>query len=154
MSTALVRAIETLRLIPMAPRCIDAGRIGAALSARGLSCSRHWVVELLNQLSASYPLERRDGSKPHGGSWPRGPMPPVLPQLDVATATLLVLADRHLRSVIPEALSADLDPMMEAGHRLLSGLSGRLDPCEVKGPPNLRRWVADEIAELGRVYDG
>jgi hypothetical protein len=110
MSDALLRHWHLLRALPRAPRKTTTAQIEARLRGAGFPIDRRSIERDLHKLSATFPLECDDRSRPFGWSWARDAEAFDLPGMDPQTALVLQLAGAHLRPLLPPSDLARLEP--------------------------------------------
>lgn len=157
MKDPLLRNLELLRLLPRAPRRIDAASLEHRLRALGFRTTRRMIQRDLVALAAQYPIDCIEGGKPYGWAWSADAAPPVVPSLDVPTALLYRLAELHLAELLPAGVRAALAPHFLAAGRLLGAASDdvesladrvRLVPSGFAGrPPAVDEGVLTAVTE-------
>ena len=124
MPDTILRHWQMLRLVPRAPRKASTAMIEAALADRGFDIDRRSIQRDLMKLSAVFPLECDNRTKPFGWSWSREAAPFDMPGLDLHTALAFRLADQHLRHLLPSTTRAYLAPHFDRAAAVLDELRG------------------------------
>jgi predicted DNA-binding transcriptional regulator YafY len=106
-----------LRAMPRAPRQKTAAELSADLAKEGIDVSRRTVERDLQNLSARFPLVVDDSSKPFGWSWMRDANIEFTPRLSIPQGIALLLAQAHLRPLLPDSLMRELMPIFELARR-------------------------------------
>ena len=153
MSDALLRHWHLLRALPRAPRKTTTAQIEARLIAAGLPIDRRSIERDLHKLSATFPLECDDRSRPYGWSWARDAEAFDLPGMDPQTALVMQLAGDHLRPLLPPADLERLAPFFEQARAQLQAEAGTRAAWASAvrvvhtGPPLLPPRVSSEALE-------
>ena len=124
MSDALLRHWHLLRALPRAPRKTTTAQIEARLRGAGFPIDRRSIERDLHKLSATFPLECDDRSRPFGWSWARDAEAFDLPGMDPQTALVLQLAGAHLRPLLPPSDLARLEPFFAQAKAQLDAEAG------------------------------
>ena len=112
----LSRQLAMLRGIPRAPRKVATAVLEASLREAGHSVSRRTIERDLHALASRFPLGLDDRSKPYGWYWMKDARIEFLPELSLPQAVALLLAQEHLKPLLPRRLHAELaDLFFEAG---------------------------------------
>lgn len=117
----LSRQWVMLQAIPRSPRKATAADLESRLRDEGFAVSRRTLERDLQALSARFPLELDDRSKPYGWSWAKNAQFEFLPKLTSPQAIALLLARTHLRDLLPQPMNAELTPIFDAATQALSG---------------------------------
>ncbi|SKB32877.1 Predicted DNA-binding transcriptional regulator YafY, contains an HTH and WYL domains [Luteibacter sp. 22Crub2.1] len=97
--------------MPRAPRQKTVAELSADLAKEGIEVSRRTVERDLQNLSARFPLVADDSSKPFGWSWMRDANIEFTPRLSIPQGIALLLAQVHLRPLLPDSLMRELMPI-------------------------------------------
>ncbi|MSP72430.1 MAG: WYL domain-containing protein [Myxococcales bacterium] len=157
MADVLLRQWQMLRLLPRAPRKTDAGSLERKLVDAGFEIDRRSIQRDLIALSASFPIECDNRSKPYGWSWSRDGVPFDLPAMDVQAALAFRVAAQHLEHLLPSSTRAHLEPYFKQARAQLSRAPGGLAdwPGSViaihAGPPLLTPRVDSKVLEAVHV---
>lgn len=153
MADTLLRQWAMLRLIPRAPRKIDATRLERLLSEEGFAVNLRSIQRDLNTLSTRFPLHCDMRSKPFGWSWDADAVLYV-PGMDPPTALTFALAERFLSHVLPPSTLR----LMEPHFRQARGVLDHIDhpgmahwPEKVRILPRGLKLLAPEIDQ--RIMD-
>ena len=123
MSDTLYRYILMLRLIPRAPRKVDAGMIQSRLlDDYNIRITRRSVQRDLNKLSAWFPIIG-DQNKPSGWSWMKNADGLDIPALDPHAALTFQLVGEFLAPLLPRPTLSHLEPHLKRAREVLRGLS-------------------------------
>jgi predicted DNA-binding transcriptional regulator YafY len=114
------RQWSLLRLIPRAPWRTTAGELCEALGKQGIEVSRRTVERDLQSLSTRFPLIADETSKPFGWCWMRDANFEFTPKLSVPQGITLLLAQSHLRTLLPDSLMRELAPIFDMARQELS----------------------------------
>lgn len=101
-------ALELLRRIPR-NRKVTAKELHEQLTDTELGRDLRTVQRQLEMLSEHFEIERDDRSKPYGYSWKERARGMALPMLTEQESLLLMLAEQHLRSLLPASLMKSMD---------------------------------------------
>ncbi len=112
-----------LRLVPRAPRKVDAATLQSQLEARGFYVDRRSIQRDLVKLSGHFALVVDERSKPFGWSWALDATPFDIPGMDLHTALAFNLAGEHLNRLLPHATFDHLRPHFERARHVLDNLS-------------------------------
>lgn len=118
MKSTLLRQWFMLRKIPRSPRVIGTGELVALLSAAGFTIDLRTVQRDLNNLSEVLPIAS-DQHKPQGWSWLRDAGQFDVPGLEPQAALAFLMAEAHLRSVLPTSTLESLRPWFDTAHGVL-----------------------------------
>ncbi|WP_222948138.1 helix-turn-helix transcriptional regulator [Thauera sedimentorum] len=116
----ILRHWQLLRLLPRYPQKITAQELKQALAVHGFDTTERTVQRDLMDLSSAFPLVVDERAKPYGWSWQREARSFDLPGLSVAEALTWVLAEQHLRSLLPAGIVEHLQPQFQAARSRLS----------------------------------
>lgn len=120
MADAIARQQAMLRHVPRAPAKVTAGEVTQRLRDDGYDVSKRTVERDLQSLSDAFPLVLDESSKPYGWSWMKDAHFDFLPRLTISQAVALTLARAHLRTLLPQGMQKDLQPIFNAAERELS----------------------------------
>lgn len=121
-----------LRMIPRYPFKITATQIAGRLSGEGFTTSKRTIERDLHELSRTFPLMLDARTKPFGWSWQKDAPAFDLPGLGEHEALMLMMVERHLKSLLPHATLDVLAPYIKAAAK-------RLDAGTDQGNPS--GWV-------------
>lgn len=111
-------AVELLRRIPR-HRKVTAAELHRQLKDAGIERDIRSIQRLLETLSAHLQIERDDRSKPYGYRWVEHADALVVPNLAPQESLLLLLAEQHLRNLLPARLMKSLDGFFTQARRNL-----------------------------------
>lgn len=114
------RQWSLLRLIPRTPWRISAAELCDSLVKQGIEVSRRTVERDLQALSSRFPLAADETSKPFGWYWPRDVNFDYAPKLSVSQGIALLLAQLHLRTLMPDSLMRELAPVFDLANQELA----------------------------------
>lgn len=118
-------ALELLKRIPR-DRKITARELFEQLTAAGFNRDRRTVERQLVELTQQFDIERDDSSKPYGYKWKERAKGLAVPNLTEPESLLLVLAEKHLASLLPTEVLRTLAPFFQqANSNLASHHDGR-----------------------------
>jgi predicted DNA-binding transcriptional regulator YafY len=118
----LLRQWQTLRFIPRHPRRITAGELCSRLEKEGFNVVKRTVERDLQSLTLIFPLVSDERSKPYGWSWQKDAPAFDLPGLSNSEAITLLLAQEHLRTLLPASTIAQLQPYFTLAGQKLSAM--------------------------------
>lgn len=101
-------AIELMRRIPRG-RKISAVELHEQITNAGLQRDLRSIQRQLEMLSKYFEIERDDRNKPYGYSWKQASKGLGLPILSEQESLLLMLAQQHLKGLLPASLMQSLD---------------------------------------------
>jgi len=116
----LARQWLLLSILPRAPQRTTAGEIAQRLVHEGHPVSKRSVERDLQTLSALFPIESDERSKPYGWSWQRDAPSFNLPGMSSLQAVVLLTAQSHLQGLLPANQLAELQPLFHQARRTLS----------------------------------
>lgn len=119
-SQTLARQWTMLQSIPRAPMKVTAAELAAKLEVEGFSISRRTIERDLHTLSSRFPLILDDRTKPYGWSWAKNANFEFMPRLSTSQAVALLLAQAHLRPLLPISMGKDLAPVYDAARKVLA----------------------------------
>lgn len=129
---ALFRQWHMLRRVPRYPQKVTAQDIRRGLVESGFDITERSIQRDLNDLSEIFPLFCDDREKPYGWSWQKDAASFDLPGLSVPEALTLVMAEQHLRNLLPAPMVDQLQPYFKAARKRLD-----LEPTPHRG----RSWL-------------
>lgn len=149
----LYRQWLMLRLLPRAPARTTAGELAQRIAAEGLVVSKRSIERDLQALGDVFPIVCDDRSKPFGWSWARDAPSFGLPGMTPAQALVMLMANEHLRGLLPAGLLDELRPFVTQARQTLdikrsgSGLSVWPDCVAVvpSGPPLTPPEVSPDV---------
>lgn len=112
-----------LRSLPRATVRITAGELTRRLENAGYAVTKRTVERDLQALSAQFPIEMDDRSKPYGWAWQRDAPSFDLPGMTPLQAAVLLTADTHLRSLLPAHQLKELRPYMDQARRTVLAIN-------------------------------
>ncbi len=107
LETVLI-ALEVLRRIPRS-RKVSAMEIQVQLANAGLKRDLRTVQRQLEMLTRHFDIERDDRSKPYGYRWKEQARGLSVPTLNERESLLLMLAESHLKNLLPASLMKSMD---------------------------------------------
>jgi predicted DNA-binding transcriptional regulator YafY len=119
----LLRHWQTLRRVPRYPRKVTATEICEHLLGEGYSVGKRTVERDLQALSLIFPLTLDDRSKPYGWSWAQDAAGFDLPGMSVSESLTVMMAHKHLRSVMPASTLKQMAPYFRQAEQTLSTLT-------------------------------
>lgn len=154
----VVLAIELLRRIPRG-RKISARELHAQLHDAGIERDLRTIQRQLEMLSEHFEIERDDRNKPYGYRWLEHAKVLAVPNLMPQESLLLLLAEEHLKNLLPSRLMKSLDGFfVQARRNLGPESSARLErewPEKVRVvatsqpllPPKIAPGVFETVSE-------
>ena len=151
-------ALELLHRIPRG-RKVTAAELHAQLRSAGIERELRSIQRLLEALSTRLQIERDDSSKPYGYRWKEQARALAVPNLTAQESLLLLLAQEHLRNLLPTRLMNGMAGFFEQARRNLGpDTDARLErqwPRKVRVvatsqpllPPEINRAVFDTVSE-------
>lgn len=119
-SETIHRHWEMLRLIPRAPRKIDAAAIEHLLLQQGIETHRRSIQRDLESLSQVFlGLQCDKKTKPYGWSWDGNTPMLEIPVMSVSSAVTFELLRAHLAQVLPRATFKSLGPHFTRAREVL-----------------------------------
>jgi predicted DNA-binding transcriptional regulator YafY len=110
-----------LRLVPRAPRQIEAARLEDLLAQEGIEITRRSVQRDLEHLAAAFPgLKCNRKSKPYGWSWSDEAPLLEIPAMGLASAVTFELLRRYLSLALPRTTLRTLEPHFSRAHDALA----------------------------------
>jgi predicted DNA-binding transcriptional regulator YafY len=129
---ALFRQWHMLRRVPRYPQKITVQDIRRGLVESGFDITERSIQRDLNELSEVFPLLCDDREKPFGWSWQKDAASFDLPGLSVPEALTLVMAEQHLRDLLPAPMVDQLQPYFKSARKRLD-----VEPTPHRG----RSWL-------------
>lgn len=153
-------ALELLRRIPRG-RKVTATELQGQLEDAGFERDLRSIQRLLEQLSDHLEIERDDSSKPYGYRWKEHARALAVPNLTPQESLLLLLAQKHLRNLLPAQLVNSMAGFFEQAQRNLGpGSNATLErqwPAKVRTvadthnqpllPPKLQPGVFETVSD-------
>jgi predicted DNA-binding transcriptional regulator YafY len=115
----LARQWLLLSALPRSPQRTTAGEIAQRLAHEGHPVSKRSVERDLQTLSAAFPIESDERSKPFGWSWQRDAPSFNLPGMSSLQAVVLMTAQVHLKELLPANQLDELKPLFAQARRTL-----------------------------------
>ncbi len=104
----LLLALELLKRIPR-NRKISAPELHAQLNEAGLTRDLRTIQRQLEVLTSHFDIERDDRNKPYGYRWKERAAGMSVPMLSRQESLLLMLAENHLKNLLPASLMKSMD---------------------------------------------
>ena len=151
-------AVELLRRIPRG-RKVTASELHQQLVDAGIERDLRTIQRQLEVLSEHFEIERDDSSKPYGYRWLEQAKALAVPNLTPQESLLLLLAEEHLRNLLPARLMKSMDGFFGQARRNLGPDSkAQLErewPSKVRVvatsqpllPPKLEAGVFEKVSE-------
>ncbi|MBC8386266.1 MAG: WYL domain-containing protein, partial [Gammaproteobacteria bacterium] len=118
---AAVRQLLMVQRIPAYPRKVSSAELMQYLEGEGFSVNLRTVQRDLNMLSSVLPLEVDDRNKPHGWFF-RKDRVISLPGMNLSTALTFLLAQKHLRVMLPPSVISSIQPYFDEASKVIQGL--------------------------------
>lgn len=119
----LKRQWHMLRMIPRAPRHITAAELCERLAQRDITVGKRTIERDLQNLLGTFPLDVDETARPFLWSWHKDANFDFMPRLSVPQGMALLLAQQHLKSLLPAATQRELQPLFQmARQELASGV--------------------------------
>lgn len=146
----MLLAVELLRRIPRHGK-VTATELQQQLAGAGIERSLRTIQRQLEMLTAHFPLERDERSKPYGYRWMPEARPLTIPGLTLQESLLLRLAEEHLRNLLPVRLMQSMEGFFSQARQNL-GPSGpdspeRAWPDKVRVVATSQPLLAPQIAK-------
>ena len=120
-------SIELLRRIPRSGK-ISTPELHRQLAEAGFARDIRSIQRLLESLSAHFDIERDDRSKPYGYRWKSNSKGLAVASLNAQESMLLMMAQEHLRYLLPSRLMKSMDGYFkQAQQNLATGHHARLE---------------------------
>lgn len=151
-------AVELLRRIPRG-RMVTASELHRQLKDAGIDRDLRTIQRQLEMLSEHFEIERDERSKPYGYRWLEQAKALAVPNLTPQESLLLLLAEEHLKHLLPARLMKSMDSFFAQAHRNLGPESNaRLErewPRKVRVvettqpllPPKIASGVFEAVSE-------
>jgi predicted DNA-binding transcriptional regulator YafY len=127
---ALIRQWEMLMRLPSGPPGITATELTVFLETRGFEISKRTVERDLDHLSVPFCIACNDISKPYGWYWRNRQ---EFPSIEIFDAACLILAEDHLKSILPESMQATLEERLTLARKKLSKFPEHAFVCWIQG---------------------
>lgn len=115
-------AVELMRRIPRG-RKITASELHGQLKAAGMERELRTIQRQLEVLSEHFEIERDDSSKPYGYRWLEQARALAVPNLTPQESLMLLLAEEHLKNLLPSRLMKSMDGFFGQARRNLGPTS-------------------------------
>ena len=142
MSDTAVRYLTMLRMVPRYPNAITTSELAARLADREFGVTMRSIQRDLEKLSAYFPLQVDEDSRPYRWSFDREATLDVTPAIDLPAALTFELARAYLSPVLPPRALAHLKPHFNEAHKSL-----------LKGSNPLGKWP-DRVRVINRGLSG
>ena len=116
----LARQWLMLSSLPRAPQRTTAAEMAQRLAHQGHPVSKRSVERDLQALSALFPIESDERSRPFGWSWQRDAPSFNLPGMSSLQAVVLLTAQIHLQGLLPANQLSELQPLFQQARRTLT----------------------------------
>ena len=134
LDTALLM-VELLRRIPRG-RKVTTGELHQQLKSAGFDRDLRTIQRQLEILSEHFDIERDERSKPYGYRWLERAQGLAVPRLTPQESLLLLLAQEHLKNLLPARLMQSMDGFFTQARRNLGDSQGQgADPARLE-----REW--------------
>lgn len=111
-------AVELLRRIPRGHK-VTASELHRQLKDAGIERDLRTIQRQLEMLSEHFEIERDDRSKPYGYRWLEYARPLAVPNLTPQESLLLLLAEEHLKNLLPARLMKAMEGFFVQARRNL-----------------------------------
>ncbi len=152
---SLARLLELLSALPTG-RSAAPSELRQALADRGYAVDTRTVQRDLRLLQQHFAIDCDERSKPHGWRWRSMTARQAVQGLSTPEALSLVLADQHLRAVLPASWSSSLDDLFAQARHALDGLAPAAPSrwaAKVRVIPNGLSQRAPRMAEPGAMSE-
>jgi predicted DNA-binding transcriptional regulator YafY len=151
-------ALELLRRIPR-KRKVTASELHRQLREAGLMRDLRTIQRLLEQLSEHFEIERDDRTKPYGYRWKERAEGFSVPSLGAQESLILLLAEQHLRNLLPQSLLKSMVGFFAQAQSNLGPLSSArrerewlrkvrvVSTTQPLLPPKVKPGVFDEVSQ-------
>ena len=120
-------ALELLRRIPRNGK-IDSTQLHKQLIEAGFDRDKRTIQRQLEILSEHFDIERDDRNKPYGYRWLSHAKGFSIPNLSAQESLLLMLAEEHLKNLLPSRLMKSMEGFFaQARHNLAPGTNAKLE---------------------------
>lgn len=120
----LARQWLMLNVLPRAPQRITAGEVVQRLAHEAHPVSKRSVERDLQALSAVFPIECDERSRPFGWSWQRDAPSFNVPGMSSLQAVVLLTAHTLLQGLLPANQLVELQPLFQQARRTLTAVTG------------------------------
>ncbi len=156
---AFFRFWHTLRQVPRYPNKATVHDIADGLKSLGVNVSVRTIQRDLMDLARLFPIIVDDRSRPYGWSWAREAKCYDFPGLTSEEALLWVMAETHLKHLLPNSVLDSLSPMFRSARSRLcspSGTGGKevwfdkvrvVSPGQALIPPEVDQQVQRVVTE-------
>jgi len=154
---AVRRQWALLRHLPRSPRKIEARKLWQLLRAEGFLEDERTIQRDLQKLSALFPLQCDERSKPYGWSWTKDAPVLSLPTLTPSEALAFRLVKQFVEPLLPVSIMASLSGHFEAADQVLRTFTGVarswpnkvriVHPTQVLQTPKIPRKVYTDITD-------
>ena len=117
----LYRHWHMLRLIPRYPGKITTSQLKQSLGNQGFEITARTLQRNLQELSQIFPLVVDEREKPFGWSWQRDARSFDLPGMTIPEALTWVMAEQHLKTLMPSSIMEHLLHHFQAARHRLDG---------------------------------
>lgn len=154
----LLLALELLRRIPRRGK-VSAPELHQQLEAAGMRRDLRTIQRQLEVLSEHFDIDRDDSSRPYGYRWKEQACGLSLPSLTEQESLLLLLARRHLESLLPAKLMKSMESFFKQATARLSDPVNRklerqwMDKVRVVSttqpllPPSYKEGIFESVSE-------
>jgi predicted DNA-binding transcriptional regulator YafY len=154
----LLLALELLKRIPR-NRKISAPELHAQLNEAGLTRDLRTIQRQLEVLTSHFDIERDDRNKPYGYRWKERAAGMSVPMLSRQESLLLMLAEQHLKNLLPASLMKSMDGFFnQARSNLGNHADAKLErewlskvrvvsTTQPLLPPRIRPGIFEEISD-------
>lgn len=151
-------ALELLRRIPRSGK-INSTELHKQLRDAGFDRDKRTIQRQLEILSEHFDIERDDRSRPYGYRWLSHSKGFAIPNLSAQESLLLMLAEEHLKNLLPSRLMKSMDGFFaQARHNLAPGSNAKLerewsskvrvvDTSQPLLPPKISPGVFETVSE-------
>lgn len=115
-------AMDVLHMIPRVGK-ISTSDIRERLSALGHHRSDRTLQRLMKTLTARYPIELDDSSKPFGYKWKRDAAGISIPALKLEESLLMLMAEKYLRNLLPPSVTKSMEGLFRQARHNMEGQS-------------------------------
>ncbi|OAN17985.1 WYL domain-containing protein [Photobacterium jeanii] len=119
---SIVLAFELLKRIPRYQK-VTASQLRDQLDAIGIRRDIRTIQRNLEMLSEHFQIDRDERTKPYGYSWDKQAKGLTMPNLSAHEALLLLMAEAHLKNLLPSEVMTSLDGFFTEAKRQLMPMS-------------------------------
>jgi predicted DNA-binding transcriptional regulator YafY len=153
-----ILALELLRRIPRG-RKVNSRELREELLAQGFERDERSIQRLLKTLSDQFSIDRDERSIPYGYEWKEKSAGFILPSLSKQESLMLMLAEQHLRPLLPPAVMKAMNGFFEqARTNLAPHQDANLEKQWLKKvrvvsetqpllPPQIRKGVLEQTSQ-------